>query len=172
MGERLARDVPTGDTTENKALGIRFVAPPLSLKDVMVDMVCVIRPIGEDSVTTTAGTDEATICDVVVVHNDQEGGGPKWRSYSAQPLFWKVIRQQLRDLSCDEFPWLAGRITQCGVGRGKSWYELRPLTPAETLRCGEAMVAYNSARAGRPPTAAQALAEHGTPAQRRQAEQS
>lgn len=156
--DRLARETATAAPDEYPDLGVRFVPQPLSLTDLLVDHTCLIRPIGEDEVTTSAGTDEATIVDVITVYSDDEGGGPRWRSISAQPLFWKVVRQQLRDLSNAEFPWVAGRVVIRGKGRAKSWYELAPLSPAEMQRCGKAMIAYNAAKAG---TAAQALAGQG-----------
>jgi hypothetical protein len=105
------------------------VAPPTGLADELLDELAAFRPIEVTTVETQMGISEATIAQVVTVDAD---GVPHNRG--EVPIFWIVVRDQLRRDTSPEVPWAAGVLTRSGRA-----YRLRDLTPAELARVQAAL---------------------------------
>ncbi len=101
---------------------VASVPEPVSLAEGLIDQVVAFRPIREEEVETLMGSSLATIAQLVIVDSD---GGSQDRG--ELPIFWVVVRDQLRETASTETPWVAGVFTKTGRA-----YRLRPLTPAQS----------------------------------------
>lgn len=101
---------------------VASVPEPTSLAEELLDQVVAFRPICEEAVETQMGSSVATLAQVVTV---DDGGRPQDRG--EVPVFWQVVRAQLRATASEQVPWVAGVFTKEGRA-----YRLRPLTAAQS----------------------------------------
>ncbi len=101
---------------------VASVPEPISLGDELLDQVVAFRPIREEEVETPLGTSVATLAQVVIVDSDGRA-----QDRGELPIFWVVVRDQLRETASAETSWVAGVFAKTGRA-----YRLRPLTPAQT----------------------------------------
>lgn len=113
------------------------VSEPPSVGEQLLDRTIAVCPLREEHVETLLGTSEATVSRLVVVDANGEAD-----DRGEVPLFWTVVRDQLRAQASEEVPWVAGVLVKSGRA-----YRLRPLNAAQTRLVATALASLN----GKPP---------------------
>jgi hypothetical protein len=96
------------------------VASNFSRGEQWLDQILILRPLHTDTLTTSIGTNEATITHVIEVLESGEA-----IDHGEQSIFWTVVRGQLAKAT-DDIPWIAGRLIRVGNA-----FRLESLTPSE-----------------------------------------
>src|SRR3954454_12243421 len=100
---------------------VASVPEPASLAEELIGQVVAFRPIREEEVETPLGVSDATWAHVVAIN---DAGHAQDRG--ELPIFWVVVREQLRRQASPDVPWVAGVLSKEGRA-----YRLRPLSAAQ-----------------------------------------
>ncbi len=109
-------------------------APSIGLGTTLIGGLVALRPIRTDTLETTLGMSEATVTEVLEVHEDGS-----FVAHGKQPIFWSFVRRQL-EAATPEVPWVAGRLERPGNA-----YRIEPLTDDDTRAVKKALGEYGSA---------------------------
>ena len=93
--------------TDDLGIGVPIVQAGNLATELISEFVALRATKFDEVMKTKVGDNEATWCEALIIDN-----GDDYRNLGEMPLFWTVIRRQLRDNREAGNRWLIGRVTQ------------------------------------------------------------